>query len=955
MARRPLVWMLLFHIVGSLFVYFLNLFGHKDTATVYLWVFSGLILFLFLWFLLERFTYRSLVQKVKRFDKIPEMRKEKRYVIVFPVVFLIGALSMGRALSLESVWAEENQTVTILGTVEKREKKTNSDALIIQEGWKYCQGELLDVSGQQTMQIQDWTGTTSQAGAVESVSGKDSGTLSEGFIFQNTKGRLLVYIEKEQEIVPGDTVYIQGTTAFFEPATNPGQFDQKNYQRNKGIVTLLFGKKWYIKEKGSFFASMIWHFRESLSEFYSEALPGKEAGIVISMSLGDRSLMDSEIKELFSQVGIAHILAISGLHISLLGMALYRILMVLGCFRQTSCSVTITFLFLYGMLTGFSVSATRAILMTSLCLIGEIIGEAYDLLSGLSFAALCCLIPNPMQLFDMGFQLSYCAIINICVFVPKVEALVFHTKQEKEQIAKEKGAVNHLQRKLVLVKTAGTFRKKINQLFRWITKTCFTGFLLNLFMAPILLWHLYEIPIYSIIINLFVLPFTSILLVLIVIGGLIGLCVPPAGYFLMGGVHFILSYYLKSSELVSTFPYAQYIGGRPSVWKMFIVYSLFLVLFGFGKLRTILIERENQNNGALDSATQRDNRKKALYFQIGSRIDREYSLQICGREKKENFLQTSDERKRESILQGYLSKNRRKIPIRSFLARKWKCIRPYLTVAYLFLLAGVILWPNKREELMITMLDVGQGDGLCIQTAQHCLMVDGGSSDEKQIGTYRLEPFLNYYGIQKVDYWFVSHVDKDHISGLSELLEKKSFRGRIGTVVLPGIKNVDEDWSELAQKALEAGCRVITFSRDDRLQLGDTVSFQCLYPEKERIYEDRNDGSMVLSFSYGTFSMLFMGDLARSGEQRLMELGDLPENISVLKVGHHGSKTACAPEFLSWAKPWVSLISCGQGNRYGHPHEQTIQELENIGTDIRCTMSYGAITLRIKETESVTR
>lgn len=252
---------------------------------------------------------------------------------------------------------------------------------------------------------------------------------------------------------------------------------------------------------------------------------------------------------------------------------------------------------------------------------------------------------------------------------------------------------------------------------------------------------------------------------------------------------------------------------------------------------------------------------------------------------------------------------------------------------------------GRAGEIRITMLDVGQGDSLYVRTPSnlHCL-IDGGSTDISKAGTYRIEPFLKSQGAGRLDYVFISHGDADHINGIQELLENQRMGISIDTLVLP-IENVwDDGMKGLTRTALQHGTRVAVIREGQQVADGE-MSFTCLAPAQDYIGEIGNASSMVLSLKYGEFDMLFTGDVEGAGEETLAR-SSLLKDCDVLKVAHHGSKNSGIPQFLEAVLPDISLISAGRDNRYGHPHAETIERLEELGSQIYSTQTCGAVTIR---------
>lgn len=264
---------------------------------------------------------------------------------------------------------------------------------------------------------------------------------------------------------------------------------------------------------------------------------------------------------------------------------------------------------------------------------------------------------------------------------------------------------------------------------------------------------------------------------------------------------------------------------------------------------------------------------------------------------------------------------------------------------------AVIKAHDKRGELQITMLDVGQGDGIYIKTpAGKHYLIDGGSSDVTNVGTYRIEPYLESQGVEALDYVFVSHGDGDHTSGIEEMLANQKLGIQIHTIVLPNEQVIDDALYALAELASENGTKVVIMEVGDAIEdeksfSGNQMLLTCVAPFDTYEGEIGNASSMVLDLQYGEFDMLFTGDLEKDGEEIVVDSGIL-RDYDVLKVGHHGSKYATSEKFLEQVKPEIALISAGRENAYGHPSEETLERLEDIGCEVYSTQECGAITIR---------
>ncbi len=632
-------------------------------------------------------------------------------------------------------------------------------------------------------------------------------------VYQKSGGNLF------QNLKIGNLISLSGTLYCFEKPGNPGQFNEYQYYLEMGIDAKFFARSLTIQHTNCKRIQQQLHeirvlFFQQLEKCCSE----EEAGIIAAMVLGDSSALSEDIKNLYQRNGIAHILAISGLHISLIGAGLFFILRRFIMPMKGAAVTSALLLVLYGELTGFSVSTTRAVLMMCCILLARFIGRRYDLLNALAFSACIQLVLHPISIYQAGFLLSYGTVLGIALFLP----------------IWEKG---------------GTAYKRIEGIWNIITGN--VG--ISLITLPIILYFYFEINCYSATVNFMILPFLSLLLLFSICGGVSSFFSIFLGRFFLGSVHFILLYYQELCHLVIRLPGAVWVSGRPEMWKILLYYSG-LAFWTFAK------------------------------------------------EKRKNHA-------------GIL----------------------ILAVALL------VLPVPKENKLQITNLDVGQGDCTCVQIKDKTILIDGGSSSVDQVGTYRIQKYLKYYGITKVDYVFLTHSDGDHVNGITELLEKKDSSGiEIETVVLPELKKTDTNYHTLEEVCKRNTVPIRKMQRGDSIVLPEGMKISCLHPTFEYNWQSENNYSLVLQITYGTFTGLLTGDLEQEGEEELIEL---PKNIDYLKVSHHGSKGASGEGFLSIVKPEIAVISAGKRNRYGHPAKETIARLQKTGAKIYSTIDSGAVTV----------
>lgn len=345
---------------------------------------------------------------------------------------------------------------------------------------------------------------------------------------------LLAAADKSENIGFGDTVFVTGEAKPFETAGNPGGFDAWETYSAKGVYYEMFPENIRLLEKGSsFIPRLLTAFKEKLTDVYKKVLSEREAGMVCGMILGDKQNMPADLKELYQSQGIGHLFAISGLHMSMAGMGAFRLLRKSGLGLKLSFVSASVLMTAYGWICGMPDSCIRAVMMAALSMSAEILGRTYDSLSALFLAAVVILWQRPLALTGFGFLMSFGAVWALVGFCPTVY-----------QYAKGAG------------------------------KKVLPGLCITLITTPVICRYLYEIPVYSPVLNFFILPLMGILFPLAAAGGVIGLVCLPAGRFLMGLVHCILAVYETACRFFSGLPCSGVITGRTGIAEMIIVWLI---------------------------------------------------------------------------------------------------------------------------------------------------------------------------------------------------------------------------------------------------------------------------------------------------------------------------------------------------------------------------------------------
>lgn len=762
--------------------------------------------------------------------------------LVFVLLLSIW-IGTGRA-EVSHVPYPNGEIITVIGTVKWKEYKTVKDNMVLTvfleqirvltPDKKASLQEILTDSEQIPTHVTETnTAYDGQSDKKKAYNKQETQKGQERESEQEIQG-LICYVENENPRM-GSTIVLTGTFYGFSHATNPGEFDMAKYYHILGQQgRILQGRVLGESITYSPFKEVLYGFREYLGSLIDKLYVKEEAAVMRAMLLGEKGYLDRDLKTLYQQNGIIHILSISGLHLSILGMGVYQMLKKMRCPKLVNIMLSTACMYGYGCMTGMGISVLRAFIMFAIRICADLFGRTYDMLTAMTIAALVLLVKNPLYVTHSGFLFSFSALCGIGVIVPA---------------AKEN--------RIIRIRADGS-RKQICLKLR---EALFTGIMLSLSTLPIYILFYYEYPPYSFLLNLMVIPCMGILLTGGIVSVAMAICFFPFGTAVAFLPRIILLFYEKCCLLCSRLPGHTWICGRPENWQV----TGFLCILAL--------------------------------------------LCICN-----HFL---------TKLQFWLG----------------------------ILIALSLLMGNSFWGMEITLLDVGQGDGIFISDrGQYHYLIDGGSSDQKELETYRLIPFLKCRGVDRLHAVFVTHPDVDHMNGIEAMLDSYEKNGiMIDMLVLPKVRKScqNEDYKRLESKAGAHKIKVCYIQAGESIGTEKGVMLTCLHPSEEIYAKDTNAYSTVLLLTYQDFTALFTGDLEESGEKTLMKNSLLPRRVDVLKVAHHGSKNSSSQAFLQRLEPRIALISAGEKNRYGHPHMETLERLESIGSKVYSTMEHGAVTIHV--------
>jgi len=258
-------------------------------------------------------------------------------------------------------------------------------------------------------------------------------------------------------------------------------------------------------------------------------------------------------------------------------------------------------------------------------------------------------------------------------------------------------------------------------------------------------------------------------------------------------------------------------------------------------------------------------------------------------------------------------------------------------------LAWIGVFQLSQANLEVTFFDVGQGDSIFIETPSgHQILIDGGPTSVVLEKLGKEMPFWD----RTIDLVVLTHPEHDHYGGLLEVLK----RYKVENVLWTGIIRDTAEYREWQKLIKEEGADVFIAQAGQNIELArnDIANLEVLYPFESlegQEMKDSNNTSVITKLVYGESSFLFTGDIYQSVERELLNLVKQRLESDVLKVGHHGSKTSSAEEFIEKVAPEIAVIQAGRDNSYGHPHEITLATLEKYGINILRTDLDGDIKI----------
>lgn len=546
-----------------------------------------------------------------------------------------------------------------------------------------------------------------------------------------------------------------------------------------------------------------------------EVFPEDARPFAKALFLGDTSELSYEVDTNLKVSGIRHVVAVSGLHISILFGLLSMV-----TFRKRFLTALVGYplIVFFAALTGFTPSVLRACLMAGLMLLAKLADREYDGPSALSFAVLVMLILNPLVMTAVGFQLSVASVAGIYLFSP---GIVMWMRSFFEDV---KG-------------------KSIRgRLLRWSTTSVGITLGASVLTTPLCAYYFGMVSLVGIVTNLLTLWVVSAIFYGIMAVCLLYWTMSAAAAGLASMIAWPIRYVLWVAGKLAEFPLAAVYTASPYVKAWLVFLYVMLAVF--------LISR---------------NRRPQIFGCCAA-------IGLC-------LALTAD-------------------------------------------------WAESiADDVRMTMMDVGQGQCILLQSEGRSFVVDCGGDYADEASDQAAEALLRQ-GITKLDGLILTHLDADHAGGAAGLLSRMETE----LLILP------EEYSELPS-CTEAEVICVT----ENMDIAFEGTLMRIYPAT--FPGNGNEKSLCVLFDTEKCDILITGDRDGYGERSLLRNNDIPD-VDVLVAGHHGAASSTCDELLQTVMPEIVCISAGAGNNYGHPAPELLQRLAAFGCDIYRTDIQGTITIR---------
>jgi competence protein ComEC len=672
-------------------------------------------------------------------------------------------------------------------------------------------------------------------------------------------GTILVKTSRYPEYHYGDLIRVTGT---LETPQKYDDFDYKTYLAVHEIYSVLNYPRVEIIETGHSPAALtfLYNARNSIAQSIDRALPEPQSALAKGIFLGDTGDIPQSLREAFANTGTSHILAISGLHLTIIiGLMVMVGSLIFG--RQYNIHIWLALLvvWVYALFTGLEMPIIRSAIMGSVFLLAEFLGRQRNALPALTLAAAVMLAVQPGIIADVSFQLSYLSMCGLILVYPQFQKLSILKEPEEED----------------------------NSIIRHISRIILTGLFVIISaligIAPLISYYFGVIPVLSIPATIFILPVLPLIIATTALVGAVGLLLPFLAV-ITGWLDWLfVSYLLLIVRIFDALPLASIRSRIDQPWQVWCYYIVLII---------ILVVADHWQGFI--------NTMKSCLSAMKSFFTRLYSLS-------------------------------------SGIRIKWAIIS--LAVITALIWTAVITFPD--DKLHVSVLDIGQGDAILVQTPSHQnILIDGGPSPRKlKLELGKRLPFWD----RKIDLIIITQPQSDHITGLLDIIGDYKISGILQTSV-----TADSEIYRRLTNIIETKAITVSYVYAGQvIETGDDIRFEILHPPQspyECSGENRDCNCLVTRLIYKDISFLFTADIPQEVELYLLSR-QASVKSTVLKVAHHGSQTSSSLQFLKSVDMDTAAISAGYSNSYGHPSLNTIASLVQLidQEDIFITSQNGTV------------
>ena len=641
----------------------------------------------------------------------------------------------------------------------------------------------------------------------------DYGSAVEGILrLEGRPYRAKFYVNDQVQMEPGDV--LTGPCEF--RVTTPDGSDEPTTHQGKGIFLLAYQEEdaELLKLAQPPRWSKIARLKHEITNILESVFPADVVGFAKALLLGDRTGIDYETNTAFKLAGISHVIAVSGLHVTIL----FTLINIL-CFKRRFlvAILGIPALVLFAALTGFSPSVTRACIMQCLMIVAMLIGKEYDGPTELASSCLVMFVVNPLVILSVSFQLSVGCMIGIFLFYDSIRGY--------------------------FAERLGRGKSKIK---RWFVNSVSVTLSAMVTTTPLVALYFGAVSLVGVLTNLLTLWVISFVFYGIMLVCLLGTFWSAGAAISAAVIAWPIRYVLGVSRLLAAFPLSAVYTAS--------IYIVSWLVFCYVLLGVFLFSRQ---------------RKPVV-------------LLCCA-------------------------------------------------VISLCLALGASWLEPLTDDCRMTVLDVGQGQCILLQSEGKTYLVDCGGSDAEEAADAAAERLLSQ-GIFRLDGVILTHFDEDHSGGMEHLLR----RIPADTLFVPYCADEENLMAHLEPLTNQ----VMSLKENIKISYGDTELsiFAPVVPDSG------NESSLAVLFRHEDCDILITGDRSAFGERMLLRTAEVPE-VDILVAGHHGAKSSTSTQLLTATMPKIVVISVGE-NHYGHPAQEVLDRISAVGAALYRTDLHGNIILR---------